>query len=85
MFQKSFKENVYQRKAYLIDIKFTGGRKSNVDDPWSGRSSNLFNDQDIDKVREIVLKDCCITIRDIIEQTSILFSSCQAILKDDLG
>lgn len=50
------------------------------------QSRHPFKDQDIDKVRKLVLGNCPLTIiYIIIEQVSISFGYCQAILKNHLG
>lgn len=45
--------------------------ESAVDDPGYGRSSTLIYDQDIDKIRNLLLGDRRLTIRYIIEQIPI--------------
>lgn len=66
--QKVFKDDCLS-KTTLFDWykKFKAGRASAVDGPRSGRPSNLIDDQEVDKARELTLVDRRLTITDIIE------------------
>lgn len=58
--------------------KFKDGTEYVKNDPWSGRLSISINDQEIHKVRELILWDCQSITRKIIEEVPVLFGFCQA-------
>jgi len=74
------KKNVY--KWYKL---FQEGRENVNDEPRSGRPSTSKNDENVQEVKEIVLKNRRITIREIADDLNISFGSCQSILTDVLG
>lgn len=74
------KKNVY--KWYKL---FQEGRENVDDEHRSGRPSTSNTDENVQKVREMVLKDRRITIREIADDLNISFGSCQSILTDVLG
>ncbi|KYQ56039.1 hypothetical protein ALC60_05022, partial [Trachymyrmex zeteki] len=74
------KKNVY--KWYKL---FQEGRENVNDEPRSGRPSTSKTDENVQEVKEIVLKNRRITIREIVDDLNISFGSCQSILTDVLG
>ncbi|KYN11406.1 hypothetical protein ALC57_16419 [Trachymyrmex cornetzi] len=74
------KKNVY--KWYKL---FQEGRENVNDEPRSGRPSTSKTDENVQEVKEIVLKNRRITIREIADDLNISFGSCQSILTDVLG
>ena len=50
----------------------------------SGRPSTSRNKEVIEKVRQIVMEDCCLIIREIVEEVGIITESVHFILTDDL-
>ncbi|XP_023222410.1 putative uncharacterized protein FLJ37770 [Centruroides sculpturatus] len=73
---------VYQKQEFEWYKMFKEARECFEDEPNSGRPST---DEHIAPIIDLVLNDCHLTIRDIIEHVLISFGSCQAILKDNLG
>ncbi|XP_023215894.1 putative uncharacterized protein FLJ37770 [Centruroides sculpturatus] len=55
------------------------------DEPCSGRPFTSTDEQHVAQIRDLVLNDRRMTIKDIIEHVPVSFGSCQAILKDHLG
>jgi len=55
------------------------------EDPQSGRPSTSIDDVHIDAVRDFILQNCRLTIREIAEDVGISFGSCQAILTEKLN
>ncbi|XP_029174521.1 uncharacterized protein LOC114943111 [Nylanderia fulva] len=74
------KKNVY--KWYKL---FQEGLENVNDEPRSGRPSTSKTDENVQEVKEIVLKNRRITIREIADDLNISFGSCQSILTDVLG
>ncbi len=69
--QNSFQDNCLSKTTVFDKYEeFNDGRESVVEDPWSGRPSTFINDRDIDMVRELVLGDRCMTIRNILMSTT---------------
>ncbi|GBM58575.1 hypothetical protein AVEN_222800-1 [Araneus ventricosus] len=60
MLQKAFKDDcVSKTTVFDWNKKFKDGGECAIDDPRFGRPSTSINDQDIDKVTELVLGDRC--------------------------
>ena len=64
---------------------FKTGRTSIDEDPRSGQPSTSTDDVDIDAVRDLILQNHRLTIREIAEDVGISFGSCQAILTEKLN
>ena len=71
------KKNVYKL--------FQEGRENVNDEPRSGRPSTSKTDENVQEVKEIVLKNRRITIREIADDLNISFGSCQSIIMDVFG
>jgi hypothetical protein len=50
--------------------------------PWPGRPSMSRNEENIEKVRQVINEDCRKTIEQVSEETDVSGSSCQRILTD---
>ena len=74
------KKNVY--KWYKL---FQEGRENVEDEPRPGRPSTSTTDENVEAVKEIVLKNRRITIREVAEDVGISVGSCYDILSDVLG
>ncbi|KYN26663.1 hypothetical protein ALC57_03963 [Trachymyrmex cornetzi] len=61
------------------------GRENVNDEPRFGRPSMSKTDENVQEVKEFVLKNRRITIREIADDLNISFGSCQSILTDVLG
>jgi len=61
--------------------RFKTGRTSFDEDPRSGRLSTSTDDVHIDTVRDLILQNRRLTVREIAEDVGISFGSRQAILK----
>jgi hypothetical protein len=64
---------------------FKTGRASIDEDPRSGRPSTSTDDVHINAVRDLILQNRCLTIREIAEDVGISFGSCQAFLTENLN
>ena len=64
---------------------FKTGRTSMDEDPRSGQPSTSTDDVHIDAVRDLILQNRHLTIREIAEDVGISFGSCQAILTEKLN
>jgi len=65
--------------------RFKTGRTSIDEDPRSGRPSTSTDDLHIDEVRDLIIQNCCLSIREIAEDVGISFGSFQAILTEKLN
>ena len=74
------KKNVY--KWYKL---FQEGRENVEDEPRPGRPSTSTTDKNVGAVKEIVLKNRRITIREVAEDVGISVGSCHDIFSDVLG
>ncbi len=74
------KKNVY--KWYKL---FTEGREDVNDDARCGRPSTSTTDENVAKVKKIVMENRRITIREVAEDVGISVGSCHAIFSEILG
>jgi histone-lysine N-methyltransferase SETMAR len=74
-----------QTVVYQWVKRFKEDRESLKDDPRPGRPSTARSEQKVDQVREKIRTDHRLTIREIAEEVSISFGSCQVILTEDLA
>ena len=74
------KKNVY--KWYKL---FQEGRENVENEPRPGCPSTSTTDENVEAVKEIVLKNRRNTIREVAEDVGISFGSCHDILSDVLG
>ena len=65
--------------------RFKEGREDVNDDAYPGRLSTSTTDENIEKVKKMILDNRRITIRLIADDVGISFGSCQAIFTDVLG
>ncbi|XP_071649994.1 protein GVQW3-like [Temnothorax longispinosus] len=86
MLKKCFGNDTLEKTVvYQWHERFRSGRKSVKDDKRSGRPSTSKTDENVDKVKEIVVKNRKLTIRELAEDLNIAYGSVQDILVNDLG
>ena len=64
--------------------RFKAGRTSTEDDVKSGRPSTAIYDNNVEKVRAVILANRRLTVREVAEEVSISKSSCHTILSKKL-
>lgn len=85
MLQKAFgDETMSQKNVYKWYKDFKEGRERVDDLERSGRPSTSIDEQHIKKIKELVLENRRLTIRDLADMLAISIGSVQAILKDHL-
>ena len=75
----------HKKKIYKWYRDFKEGRDRVDDLQRSGRPSTSIDDQNISKIKEMVLGKRPLTIRELVDMIGISFESVQTILKDHLG
>ncbi|XP_025153781.1 putative uncharacterized protein FLJ37770 [Harpegnathos saltator] len=80
MLKKLFGDDITsQSRVYEWYKLFQEGREDIEDDARSGRPSASTSDENVKKVKEIVLANRRITIREVAEEIGISYGSCEAI------
>lgn len=74
-----------QSNVYRWYKMFSEGREDVNDEERAGRPSTSTTNENIDKVKKIVLANRRITVREIAEDLSISIGSCHSIITNDLG
>lgn len=74
-----------QSNVYRWYKMFSEGRENVNDEERVGRPSTSTTDENIDKVKKIVLANRRITVREVAEDLNISIGSCHSILTNDLG
>ena len=74
-----------QKNVYEWYRDFKEGRERVDDFQRSGRPSTSIDDQNINKIKEMVVGNRRLTIRELADMVGISFGSVQTILKDHLG
>ena len=86
MLQQAFRDECMSLKQCFEWYScFKKGRTSIDEDPRSGRPSTSTDNVHIDAVRDLILQNRRLTIREIAEDVGISFGSCQAILTEKLN
>ena len=65
--------------------RFVLGRVSVEDDTRSGRPSSLQNEDNVVRIRDMIMKDRTVTVRMLADALHINKSTCHQILQEDLG
>lgn len=86
MLQKCYGDECLSRSQVFKWYKSFGeGREAVEDEPRSGRTSTSTTDENINKIKELVLSNRRLTQRDLVDIVGISKGSIQSILKDNLG
>jgi hypothetical protein len=86
MLQQAFGETALSRsKTFEWYSRFKNGRTPIDDDPHTGRSSAARTNKTVHLVNAVIRGNRHLTIREIADELSLSFGTCQAILMQDLG
>ncbi|KAG5345301.1 SETMR methyltransferase, partial [Acromyrmex heyeri] len=86
MLQKCYGDDTLSKtQVYQWYERFKSGREAVEDDARPGRPSTLKTDENVDEIRQLLIENRKLTIREIAETTNISFGSVQSILREDLG
>ncbi|RLU18027.1 hypothetical protein DMN91_010269 [Ooceraea biroi] len=86
MLQTAFGDQAMsQNRVFEWYRRFRDGRENTEDDPRSGRPSTAITDKNVEKVKQIVLANRRIIVRELAEEVEASFESCRKILVDVLG
>ena len=86
MLQKAFRDqSLSSKNVYKWYNEFKSGRESVEKNVVSNRRKSSTDEHHVKQVKEMVLKNRRLTIRDVADSLQISFGSVQAILKNDLG
>ena len=86
MLTKAYGESAMSKtRVYEWCMRFQDGRKDVEDDERPGRPSTSTTDENVEKVKEMVMNDRRITIREVADDVSISISSCHEIFSNVLG
>ena len=72
-------------RVYELYKRFQEGREDVEDDERPGRPSTSIADENVDKVKEMIMNDRRITIRKVADDVGISIGSCHEIFSDFLG
>lgn len=86
MLQLAYKEAALSRsRTFEWHKRFKKGRESTQDDHRSGRPKTSKTEGNIEVVKEKILSDRRLTIREVADDTDLAFATVQSILTEDLG
>ncbi|KAG5344564.1 SETMR methyltransferase, partial [Acromyrmex heyeri] len=84
MLQKCYGDDTLSKtQVYQWYERFKSGREAVEDDACPGRPSTSKTDENVDEIRQLLIENRKLTIREIAETTNISFGSVQSILRDD--
>ena len=86
MLTKAYGETAMSKtRVYEWYKRFQDGREDGEDDERPGRLRTSTTDENVEKVKEIVMNDRRITIREVADDVGISISSCHEIFSNVLG
>ena len=86
MLTKAYGESAMSKtRVYEWYKRFQDGREDVEDDERSGRPSTSTTDENVEKVKEMVMNDRRITIREVDDDVGISIGSCHEIFPNVLG
>ena len=86
MLAKAYGESAMSKtRVYEWYKRFQDGREDVEDAERSGRPSTSTTDENVEKVKEIVMNDRRITIREVADDVGISIGSCHEIFSNVLG
>ena len=86
MLTKAYGESAMSKKrVYEWYKRFQDGREDVEDDERPGRPSTSTTDENVEKVKEMVMNDRRITIREVADDVGISIVSCHEIFSNVLG
>ena len=83
MLQKAFGDETMSQKMFTSGTEIL--KKAENDLQRCGQSWTSIDDQNINKIKEMMLGNCRLIIRELVDMVGISFGSVQTILKDHLG
>jgi len=85
MLETAYKEAALGKtQVYEWFSRFRNGELSLADQPRSGRPSTSRTDENIARIRQLILEDRRRTIDDLVDLSGVSWSSCQRILSEEL-
>ena len=86
MLTKAYGESAISKtRVYEWYKRFQNGREGVEDDERPGRPSTSITDENVEKVKEMVINDRRITIREVADDVGISIGSCHEIFSNVLG
>jgi transposase len=85
MLETAYKEAALGKtQVYGWFSRFRNRELSLADKPRSGRLSTSRTDENIARIRDLILEDRCRTIDNLVDLSGVSWSSCQRILSEEL-
>lgn len=86
MLKKGFGDEAMEKTGvYKWHSRFRGGREVVNDDHRDGRPSTSKTDDNVEKIREMLMANRKLTIRELTEELNVAYGTIQSILANDFG